>query len=225
MARTKTPSKKRAPKLSIEREYWEAGYKTVVGMDEVGRGSWAGPLVVGAAVLPDDRRVYGVRDSKMLTEDRREELFDRLTEWCVAWSIGIVSYNECDFYGMADAQRIAAKRALDGLGLEPDRIVLDGKWNFVGGENVDCLVKADAKCLSVATASIIAKVLRDRMMRDVAPEYPEYNFANNKGYPCPIHKKALLEWGMSPIHRHSWGFMHTLLSQENEQMELLDAEA
>lgn len=221
--RTLSP-KKSAPSLDIERGWWSAGAKFVVGIDEVGRGSWAGPLVVGAAVLPDDRRVYGVRDSKMLSEDRREELFDRLTNWCVAYSIGVVSNDECDFYGMAEAQRVATRRALDSLGVVPDRIVLDGKWNFVGGENVECHVKADMKCLSVATASIIAKVSRDRMMREAAPEYPDYNFASNKGYPCPIHKQALRDWGMTPLHRHSWGFMHTLMSEGTEQLELLDAQ-
>lgn len=223
-SKKKTRVRKPTPTLNVERGYWDAGANIVVGLDEVGRGSWAGPLVVGAAVLPKDRRVYGVRDSKLLTEDRREELFDRVADWCEAWAIGVVTHNECDFYGMADAQRIAAKRALEGLGLKPDQIILDGKWNFVGGENVECIVKADMKCLSVAAASVLAKVSRDRMMREVADEYPQYNFASNKGYPCPIHKAALLEWGMSPIHRHSWGFMHTLESMNNEQLALLDEE-
>jgi ribonuclease HII len=216
------PGGKKSPSLSIENELWDSGNDVVVGLDEVGRGSWAGPLVVGAAVLPRERRVYGVRDSKMLTEDRREGLFDRLTSWCQAWSIGVVSHKECDRYGMSEAQKLAARRAIGNLGVAPDHYVLDGKWNFMGQTNVSMYVKGDAKCLSIATASIIAKVSRDRMMREIAPEYPIYNFANNKGYPCPIHKAALREVGMCDLHRHSWGFMETLLAPDIEQPEIFD---
>src|SRR5438094_2695511 len=105
----------KSPSLAIERELWAAGCDVVVGMDEVGRGAWAGPLSVGAAVLPRDRRVYKVRDSKMLTANDRERLFDRLTEWCTAWSVGHASQPECDELGMSAAQKLAAKRAIDGL--------------------------------------------------------------------------------------------------------------
>src|SRR5262247_2098618 len=105
----------RSPSLAYERALWEAGHDVVVGVDEVGRGAWAGPLTIGAAVLPRDKRVYKVRDSKMLTEKAREQLFDRIASWCVAWSVGHASQVECDLLGMSAAQRLAAKRAIEGL--------------------------------------------------------------------------------------------------------------
>lgn len=188
---------------------WARGHELVVGIDEVGRGAWAGPLMVGAAILPRDRRVQGVRDSKLLTEDDRERLFDRIAAWCVAWSVGAVSQEECDELGMADAQRLACRRAIDGLGVVPDVAVSDGKWDFVTPcvETVEMRVKADRHCLSVAAASILAKVVRDRHMRELADEYPHWAFDTNKGYPCPKHKAALQGWGPSAIHRRTWVFM------------------
>src|SRR4029077_15527244 len=119
------PTKKDAPSLTLERELWATGHDVVVGMDEVGRGAWAGPLTVGAAVLPQDRRVYKVRDSKMLTERERERMFDRVAEGCVAWAGGGASQGECDELGMAEAQRLAARRAIEGLGVTPDQVLVD----------------------------------------------------------------------------------------------------
>ena len=208
------PSRRIVPSLSVERALWAEGREVVVGVDEVGRGSWAGPLSVGAAVLPRDRRVYRVRDSKALTEAEREGLFDRLTAWCVAWAVGHASQQECDGMGMSAAQRLAARRALDGLGLEADAVLVDGKWDFIGaaegGRVVRRMVKGDARCLSIATASILAKVTRDRIMRAEAPNFPGYDFELNKGYPCPRHKAALKAWGPTSIHRRTWVFMQHL---------------
>ena len=200
-------SKKRAPKLTVERELWDEGHRVVVGMDEVGRGAWAGPITVGAAVLPQDRRVYKVRDSKMLTEVERERLFDRVADWCVAWGVGHASQEECDGLGMSAAQRLAARRALEMLGAAPDKVLLDGHWDFVGGGNTRRIVKGDALCLSIVAASILAKVSRDRLMRAEAPHFPPYDFEFNKGYPCPRHKGALQALGPSAIHRRTWVFM------------------
>ena len=199
----------KAPSRAIERELWDAGHDVVVGIDEVGRGSWAGPLMVGAAVLPRDRRVNGVRDSKMLTETGRERIFDRVAAWCDAWAVGAARHQECDDLGMADAQRLATRRALSLVGVVADAAVVDGKWNFVS-PNVACVemrVKADAICLSVAAASILAKVTRDRIMREQAQHFPYWHFETNKGYPCPLHKTALQGYGPSAIHRRSWVFM------------------
>jgi ribonuclease HII len=187
----------------------------VVGVDEVGRGSWAGPISVGAAVLPPDRRVYKVRDSKMLTEAERERLFPRLASWCAAWAVGHASQQECDDLGMSAAQKLAARRAIDGLGVVPDAVLVDGTWNFVAEAvghraNVIRIVRGDASCLSIATASILAKVTRDRIMRAEAEHYPAYDFDLNKGYPCPRHKAALAAWGPTSIHRRAWVFMDNL---------------
>lgn len=198
-----------APGRELERELWDAGHGVVVGIDEVGRGAWAGPLVIGVAVLPRHRRVNGVRDSKVLSESAREALFDRVAGWCDAWATGAASERECDDLGMAEAQRVATRRALDALGLVPDAAIADGKWDFVSPlvGRVELRVKADATCLPVAAASILAKVTRDRWMREAAEHYPLWGFDGNKGYPCPLHRAALAGYGPSAIHRRSWVFM------------------
>jgi ribonuclease HII len=202
-------SKRTAPTRAVERELWDAGHEVVVGIDEVGRGAWAGPLMVGAAVLPRDKRVNGVRDSKLLSEREREQLFDRVASWCDAWAVGSASQIECDELGMADAQRLAAKRAIEGLGVAVDAAVVDGKWNFLAQlvPHTKMLVKADLVCLPVSAASILAKVTRDRLMRAESEHYPQWHFDTNKGYPCPLHKTALQGFGPSAIHRRSWVFM------------------
>lgn len=216
----------KAPGLSIEKELWDAGADYVVGIDEVGRGAWAGPISVGAAVLPKDKRVNNVRDSKMLTEARREQLFDRIAGWCLTWNVGHASQAECDDLGMAQAQRLAAARAIDGLSVVPDHSLIDGNWDFVGRGNTRKIIKGDAKCLSIAAASILAKVTRDRIIRAEAPNYPLYNFDNNKGYPCPRHKAALRAYGPSAIHRRRWVFMDGLpwglqpAEEEDEEAQL-----
>jgi ribonuclease HII len=199
----------RAPTRSIEKELWAAGHDVIVGIDEVGRGAWAGPLMVGAAILPRDKRVNGVRDSKVLTEANREAMFDKVASWCTTWAVGGASFQECDELGMADAQRLATRRALAALTVQPDAAVVDGKWNFVGDQvpHVEMRVKADLHCLSVAAASILAKVTRDRIMREQALHYPQWSFDTNKGYPCALHRAALQGYGPSAIHRRSWVFM------------------
>ncbi|MDE0217417.1 MAG: ribonuclease HII [bacterium] len=201
--------KSAVPTLAVERRLWADGHQVVVGIDEVGKGAWAGPLTLVAAVLPSDRRVYRVRDSKLLTEAEREGLFDRIADWCVAWSAGHASNDECDQLGMLAAQRLAARRALDGLGLEADAVLVDGRWDFVGNGKTQALVKGDATCLSIAAASILAKVTRDHMMRAASNDHPDYNFDSNKGYPCPRHRAALTAQGPTPLHRRSWAFMDT----------------
>lgn len=204
-------TRRTVPSLTLERQLWSDGHDVVVGIDEVGRGAWAGPLSVGAAVLPPDRRVYKVRDSKMLTETERELLFDRVASWCRAWAVGHASQEECDRLGMSAAQKLAARRAIDGLGLVPDEVLIDGTWDFAADGRARRLVKGDATCLSIAAASILAKVTRDRIMRAEAQHYPVYDFEYNKGYPCPRHKVALQAWGPSAIHRRTWVFMEHLL--------------
>jgi len=148
----------------------------------------------------------------MLTEPERERLFPRLTSWCTAWAVGHASQGECDHLGMSAAQKLAARRAVDGLGVLPDAILIDGLWDFVTSSGVYSgkvtrIVKGDAKCLSIATASILAKVTRDRIMRAEAEHFPAYDFDLNKGYPCPRHKAALAAWGPTSIHRRAWVFM------------------
>ena len=183
----------------------------MAGVDEVGRGAWAGPISVGAAIVPQGRRVYKVRDSKMLTEPEREALFERIGSWCDDWSIGHASAEECDRLGMSAAHKLAAERALNGLTVVPDAVLVDGKWDFVANGRTRMIVKGDATCLSIAAASILAKVTRDRIMREAAPHYPAFGFESNKGYPDPRHQAALHAYGPSSIHRRSWVFMDDLM--------------
>lgn len=205
---------KPAPSLEIEQQLRVDGARVVAGIDEVGKGSWAGPLVVCAAVVRTDVAFEELvaRDSKVLSEKKRETIFDTVAEQCAYWALGIVSANECDRLGMSNAQRLATKRAVVGLGVAVDAAVADGKWDFVSPlvPRVVMRVKADAVSASVAAASVLAKVSRDRMMRDLAVEHPHWNFAGNKGYPCPRHRDGLRVHGASPIHRTSWAFMENL---------------
>ena len=200
----------KSPSLQYERMAWARGKAVVVGMDEVGRGAWAGPVSVGAAVLPQDKRIYKIRDSKMLTEPEREAMFDRLAGWCVAWSVGHASPRECDELGMSAAMTLAAGRALHSLDVEYDHVLLDGNWDFALGGKAELLVRGDSRSLSIATASILAKVTRDRIMRADSHLYPGFDFELNKGYPCPRHKLALHAYGPTAIHRRSWVFMESL---------------
>ena len=202
--------KRSSPGLRYERGLWESGAGLIAGMDEVGKGAWAGPLAVGAAIVPRDRRIYKVRDSKLLSEKEREAMFDRIAGWCHAWAVGMASHRECDELGMSAAQRLAARRALDGLDCEADRLLLDGNWDFVADGRSTMIVGGDRASLSIAAASILAKVVRDRYMRQQCELYPWFHFSDNKGYPCPRHRAALHHWGPSTIHRESWAFMDGL---------------
>ena len=206
------------PHASRERLLFESGAKTIVGIDEVGKGSWAGPLVIGIAmvsremVFSDEPAVAlgGVRDSKQLSEMQREDIFDQVAARCSRWSIGAASALECDQLGMVEAQRLATARGFAALSVASvDVAIVDGRWDFVSphARKVLVEVKADADCVSVAAASVLAKVSRDRMMRSLAGDYPQWHFDTNKGYPCPKHRAALQGYGPSAIHRTSWAFM------------------
>jgi ribonuclease HII len=204
-----------APKLLVEQGCFEDGARLVCGIDEVGRGAWAGPVSVGAVVIgPTPRRIQKVRDSKELTLEQREALYPRIVGWAVASSVGHASAAECDHLGMTAALRLAAERALAGLAAEgcvPDRIILDGNHDYLGRpDQVRTVVDGDALCLSVAAASIVAKVTRDRLMAAEADCYPGYDFDSNRGYPSHRHRCALLGYGPTAIHRRSWIYMENL---------------
>ena len=198
------------PSLTFERRCWEAGEATVVGVDEVGRGAWAGPLTVGAVVVSPHGRVNGIRDSKELRPAIREQLFERIHGWARAWSVGHATSAECDELGMSEALRLATRRALVSLDAEPDRILLDGKWNFVDWRPSTAIIQGDRLCLSIAAASIMAKVVRDRIMSGLAADFPPYGFESNKGYPAPVHRAALATHGPCALHRLSWSFADEL---------------
>ena len=211
---------KPAPTLEIEDALRTDGARIVAGVDEVGKGAWAGPLVVCAAVVRNDVPVDELvaRDSKALSEKKRESIFDTVAVQCSHWALGIVEAGECDRLGMSNAQRLATKRAIMGLGVDVDAVIADGKWDFVSPlvPRVVMRVKADSVSATVAAASGLAKVSRDRMMREAANDHPHWNFAGNTGYPCPKHREGLRAHGTSTIHRVSWAFMDNLgLDQPN----------
>ncbi len=207
-----------APTTAVERALRSEGYGLVAGLDEVGRGAWAGPVSVGVAVVPRGCRApRGLRDSKLVPEAEREVLFPKVAAWCVDWSVGHADPAECDRWGMTAALRLAAGRALAGLSVAPDVVVLDGPFDYLtdpgapaGGPAVRTVVGGDRTCTSIAAASIVAKVTRDRMMRDLAGHFPAFDFHSNKGYPSPVHRTALAGWGLTSIHRRSWSYVERL---------------
>ncbi|MCY4458767.1 MAG: ribonuclease HII [Acidimicrobiaceae bacterium] len=209
--------KHNAPGLKFEQELWAHEKFVVAGIDEVGRGSWAGPLTLAAVVIPKDKRLYKVRDSKMLKPSEREVMYERILCWADAVSLGHASQHECDQLGMSAAQKLAAQRALKGLGKPVDHVLVDGHWDFVETLPTTAIVKGDTLSLSIAAASIVAKVTRDRIMCDWHEHYPDYDFASNKGYPCPRHKAALRMHGLTTLHRRSWAFMDNLSKQWDSQ--------
>jgi ribonuclease HII len=182
-------------------------------VDEVGRGAWAGPVTV-AAVVPPPEHVRGVRDSKQLDRREREGASRAVWAWAVAIGLGHASHDECDAFGMTEALRLAGQRALSQIeeqGFTPDRIILDGKHNYLGNRcPVTTVVRGDVSVLSVAAASCVAKVARDALMREEAEHYPPYGFESNVGYPAPVHRHALRGYGPSAIHRRTWIFMEGL---------------
>ena len=193
------------PGVGHERPWWEQG-AVVAGIDEVGRGSWAGPVTYAAVVLRPERRIYKLRDSKLLDPDEREHLACRIETLAIGIGIGHASSTEIDAYGMSEAIRRAARRAVDALPVRPDVCLVDGNWDFLAGYGThnERIVHGDALSSSIAAASIVAKVTRDRLMVAASPDHPEYLFWSNKGYPSPPHRAALREHGPCRLHRQSW---------------------
>jgi ribonuclease HII len=187
------------------------GARIVAGVDEVGRGAWAGPVTVCAAITGLRRPPAGLTDSKLLTPKRREQLAGELEGWVTAHALGHATPEEIDELGMTAALRLAAVRALDALPVRPDAVILDGKHDYLGGPwQVRTVIKGDQSCVAVAAASVIAKVRRDAMMAALPEKYAGYAFAANAGYPSPVHRAALTELGPTPYHRLSWAYLDAL---------------
>jgi ribonuclease HII len=210
----------RSPDLREERRLRAEGFARVAGLDEVGRGAWAGPLTVGVAVVRPRVQMRSMppwlRDSKMLSEKRREVIFDAVARWCEDWAVGHASAAECDAWGMTEALRMAGRRAIAQLGSPPDALLVDGPLDILRHPSepyegmVRPVVDGDARCASVAAASVLAKVVRDRLMRVDAVHFPAYEFDRNKGYPSPAHQTALRGYGPSAAHRRTWAFVRDL---------------
>lgn len=188
----------------FEAQAWRTGLTRVAGVDEAGRGPLAGPVVAAAVVIAPDRRVRGLADSKVLLPERREELFALIHERAVAVGVGIVDHLTIDRINILEATRVAMSQALAALALVPELIITD----FVSLRACPCpqrnLVDGDARCASVAAASIVAKVTRDRLMRELDAEYPAYGFAKHKGYATAEHIAAIDRHGLCTLHRRSF---------------------
>ncbi|NEB80241.1 ribonuclease HII [Streptomyces sp. SID14478] len=201
-----------APTHTVERSLRATtGAKIVAGVDEVGRGAWAGPVTVCAAVTGLRRPPEGLTDSKLISPKRRETLATELESWVTAHALGHASHEEIDDLGMTAALRLAAVRALEGLPVQPDAVILDGKHDYLGAPwKVRTVIKGDRSCIAVAAASVIAKVRRDKMMAELGIDHADFGFAANAGYPSPVHRAALEERGPTPHHRLSWAYLDAL---------------
>ncbi|MBI4175503.1 ribonuclease HII [Candidatus Berkelbacteria bacterium] len=212
MAKCKRGSVKRAnqpiPQEELEGRFRAAGHKLICGIDEVGRGAWAGPLVIGAVILPPDRRILTLRDSKLLRRDERELLARRIKRVALAWAIGIVEVTEMNQIGLGQSLMLAAERAVASLRIAPTQILIDGRYPWKGlAIPQHAIVRGDQTVRVIAAASVIAKVERDRMLRTLHRTdklVRRYRFDLNKGYPSPFHQAQLRELGPSVHHRLSF---------------------
>ena len=188
----------------LERMLEQEGYHAVCGVDEAGRGPLAGPVVAAACILPDGFVIEGLNDSKKLSEKKREKLFDIIIDNALDYSIASASVEEIEEINILNAAMLAMKRAIDGLTIKPDLALIDGNTSRGFTVKTETVVGGDATSPSIAAASILAKVTRDRMCYEFDKEYPEYGFAKHKGYGTKVHIEAIKAYGVTPIHRPSF---------------------
>jgi len=202
---TQEEEKLRQEKMwEIEKNLKEKGYTYIAGVDEAGRGPLAGPVYAAAVILPETSELSGINDSKKLTPKKREELFEKITEVAVSYSIFSVDEKEIDEINILNATHKAMNGAVDSLSQKPDYVIIDG--NSIKGMELphETVVKGDAKSISIAAASILAKVARDRYIDEMGKVYPEYGFEKHKGYGTKAHTDAILKYGICPIHRRTF---------------------
>lgn len=201
------------PDFEYELSAKEKGYKCICGVDEAGRGPLAGPVCAAAVILPENCEIEGLNDSKKLSEKKREMLFDVICEKAVSYSIAFGSIEEIEKFNILEATFIAMNRAIDGLEVTPDFALIDGN-RVPKNIKIPCetVVKGDFKSASIAAASILAKVTRDRLMEEYDEKYPEYNFKKHKGYGTKEHTELILKYGVSEVHRPS--FLKKLLGDK-----------
>ena len=188
----------------IERELHAKGVGLICGVDEAGRGPLAGPVCAAAVILPPETELPGLNDSKKLSEKKREALFPEIQRLALAWSVAFASVEEIEERNILGATMLAMNRAIAGLSLRPELALIDGNRNKEIEVPSRCVVHGDARCASIAAASILAKVSRDRLMVELAREYPQYGFEQHKGYGTKAHYAALREFGPCPVHRPSF---------------------
>ncbi len=189
------------PDYSLERKYRDEGYSVICGVDEAGRGPLCGPVFAAACILPEGLYIEGLNDSKKLSEKKREQLFDIIRENAISYCIASASVEEIDQMNILEADMLAMRRAIEGLSVKADLALIDG--NIARGFPIDAvpIIKGDATSMSIAAASVLAKVARDRICIELDAQYPQYKIAKHKGYGTKEHKAALFEYGPSPIHR------------------------
>ena len=190
--------------LEHEREHWRAGVERVAGVDEAGAGPWAGPVVAGAVILPPGETLWGLNDSKQLNAQTRDRLAAEIRARAVAWAVGISSAEEIDTINIKEATRLAMRRAVDGLAVPPEHVLVD--WRQIPDLTVPqtVMVRGDARSHSVAAASVLAKTHRDRLMAEAARTYPGYGFESHVGYGTAAHRAAIEKLGACPLHRRSF---------------------
>ena len=189
----------------IDKSYFKKGYNYICGIDEAGRGPLAGPVVVAAVIMPKDSMIEGVNDSKKVSEKKREKLYELIIEEAISYSVGIVDQNEIDRINILNATKAGLTEAVRTLKVKPELILVDALTNIdTCGVTYQSIIKGDAKSYSIAAASIIAKVTRDRIMREWDKVYPQYGFEKHKGYGTAAHISAIKENGLCPLHRLSF---------------------
>lgn len=188
-----------------EKELREKGFNMICGIDEAGRGPLAGPVVVASVIMPSDSMIEGVNDSKKVSEKKREKLYDLILSEAISYGVGIIGQDEIDEINILNATKKGLTISLQELTQKPDLIIVDALNNIdTLGTKYESIIKGDAKCYSIAAASIIAKVTRDRIMREWDKVYPQYGFVAHKGYGTVAHIKALKEYGACPLHRKTF---------------------
>ena len=193
------------PDYIIENDLKAKGYNLIAGVDEAGRGPPAGPVCAAAVILPDNCEIEGLNDSKKLTEKKREALFDVIKQKAISYSIELVDNNVIDNINILNATMLCMKRAVENLETTPDFVIIDGnKTPDALPVESECVVKGDAKSMSIAAASVLAKVTRDRLMLELVEKYPQYEFNKHKGYGTKLHCEKLLEYGPCEIHRKTF---------------------
>ena len=189
----------------IEKELYQKGFKNICGIDEAGRGPLAGPVVIAGVIMPQDSMIEGVNDSKKVSEKKREKLYDIILEEAISYSVAIVGQDVIDEINILNATKQGVTQVIDELDVKPDLILVDALEHInTRGIPYEPIIKGDAKCYNIAAASIIAKVTRDRIMREWDEIYPQYGFINHKGYGTAKHIAAIKEYGLCPIHRRSF---------------------
>ena len=186
----------------IEKDLYSKGFKNICGIDEAGRGPLAGPVVVAGVIMPQDSMIEGINDSEKVTEKRREKLYDVIKEEAISYSIAVIDHHVIDDINILNATKQGVTEVVDGLDVKPDLIIVDALTHInTRGIPYEPIIKGDAKCYNIAAASILAKVTRDRIMRQWDEIYPQYGFSSHKGYGTAKHIAAIKEYGLCPIHR------------------------